>query len=97
MSERIDKLKDAVQVMHRCTATHLISAPIIETFGAEIVWQGVVEVFAITGHPKAKRCYAWSFLEKGQEQFVNVLEIPPVDSPQTAVRAAILAQSRGKM
>ena len=32
-------------------------------FGDKTVWEGVVESFAITGHPKAKRCYAWSFLD----------------------------------
>jgi hypothetical protein len=45
-------------------------------------------------HPKAKRCYAWSYQDKGETQYVNVLEIPPVVSPQTAVRAAIVADSK---
>jgi hypothetical protein len=61
----------------------------------KITWEGVVEVFDITGHPKAKRCYAWVHnalnfeTGKDEDQFVTVLEIPPVDSPQTAVRASI--------
>src|SRR5580658_8752950 len=55
----------------------------------QTVWEGVVESFALTGHPKAKRCYAWSYQDNGETQYVNVLEIPPVISPKTAVQAAI--------
>lgn len=94
MSERIDKLKDAVQVMHRCTASHVESVPVVEMFGTQTVWEGVVEVFQITGHPKAKRCYAWSYSDRGEIQFATALEIPPVISAQTAVRAVIASQGR---
>jgi hypothetical protein len=59
-------------------------------FDGKTVWEGVVESFALTSHPKAKRCYAWSYQDKGETQYVNVLEIPPVVSPQTAVQAAII-------
>jgi hypothetical protein len=31
------------------------------------------------------------------ERFVAVLEIPPVESPLTAVRAAIVADAKGKI
>jgi len=55
------------------------------------VWEGVVESFALTGHPKAKRCYAWSYQDNGETQYVNVLEIPPVVSAKTAVQAAIVS------
>jgi len=54
--------------------------------------QDVVESFAITGLPKAKRRYAWSFLEGSEPRYVTALGIPPVDSPQTAVRAAIASK-----
>jgi hypothetical protein len=62
-------------------------------FGQSVAWEGVVEVFNLTGHPKAKRCYAWSYQGNKEEQFVTVLEIPPVVSPQTAVRASIAART----
>jgi hypothetical protein len=51
----------------------------------------------IEGHPKAKRCYAWSFLENGQPQYTTVLEIPPVDSPESAVKVAIAAKGRRRI
>lgn len=94
MSERIEKLRDAVQVMHRCGAAHVQSVPVVEMFGPKVAWEGVVEVFDLTGHPKAQRCYAWSYPDGKETRFVTVLEIPPVESPQTAVRASIVAETR---
>ena len=44
------------------------------------------------GHAKAKRYYAWSYPDDKQPanlDVVTVLEIPPVVSPETAVKAAI--------
>jgi hypothetical protein len=63
-------------------------------FRGEVAWDGIVETFDIEGHSKAKRCYAWSFLENGEPQYTTVLEIPPVDSPQSAVKVAIAAKAR---
>lgn len=94
MSERIAKILDAIQVGHNCAATHLESIPVREMFRGAVAWEGVVEAFELTGHPMAKRCYAWSYQDRGESQFVTVLEIPPVNSAQTAVRAAIVAQTR---
>jgi hypothetical protein len=71
--------------------------PVHEVFRGKTVWRGEVEVFDLTGHPKATRCYAWSHPDGPQnrnEKFVAVLEIPPVDSLTKAVRAAIVSQSR---
>jgi hypothetical protein len=97
MSERIEQLRLAVETMHHCKARHEASTPILETFRNQKVWEGVVESFALTGHPKAKRCYAWSFQDNGESQYVTALEIPPVESPITAVRAAIAAEvKKGK-
>ncbi len=38
--------------------THIKSAPVTEMFQGKTVWDGVVEVFDLTGHPKANRVYA---------------------------------------
>ncbi len=94
MSDRIDKLRDAIETMHRCKAVHFASEMVVELFQGEVAWDGVVETFALTGHPKAKRCHAWSYENKGETQFVTVLELPPVDSPETAVKVAIAAEAR---
>ena len=50
---------------------------------------GQVEMFGLTTpYPKAKRCYAWSYVENGENQYVAVLEIP-----QTAVKVAIASKA----
>jgi len=94
MSKRIEALRTAIETMHKCKAAHERSAVIVERFAGKTVWEGVVESFALTGHPKAKRCYAWSYQDNGETQYMNVLEIPPVESPKTAVQAAIASGSQ---
>jgi hypothetical protein len=61
----------------------------MEQFRGQTVWDGVVEVFNLTGHPQAKRCYAWTFINDVVTHYVTVLELPPVTCACTAVRAAI--------
>jgi hypothetical protein len=96
VSPRIRKLRDAVQISQRCMAKHVESVPVREMFGDQVVWEGVVEVFDISEHQKAKRCYAWSYGEGKERQYVIALEVPPVVSPQTAVRASIMAKKKGE-
>src|SRR5712675_1299698 len=95
MSET-DKLREAVQSMHGGTATLAQSVPVRETFEGKPVWEGVVHVFDLAGHPTATRAYAWSSPIEGstKRRFFAVLHQPPVDSPQAAVRAAIVAEHR---
>jgi hypothetical protein len=87
----------AIQQLHQCGAMHRATVPVHEVFRGQTVWQGDVEVFDINGHPKAKRCYAWSHLDGANDErtrFVAVLEIPPVSSPETAVKIAVAAEIR---
>jgi hypothetical protein len=86
---QIERLKDNIELSHRCRAEHVRSAPLREMSGGKILWEGVVEVFELVGHAQAKCCYAWSYLLFGHREIVTVLQIPPIDSPQKAVRAAI--------
>ena len=68
-------------------------------FKGETVWKGNVEVCDLTGHPKAKRCYAWGHLDGPRDErtrFVAVLEIPPVVSAETAVRVQIVKDVKEK-
>jgi hypothetical protein len=61
-----------------------------EVYEGKTVWQGDVEVFALTGHPKANRCYGWTYGEP--EQFITILELPPVDSAAAAVKVGVAYQ-----
>ena len=93
----IDELRDAIRKLHGAKATHRESVPVKEVFNGETVWDGIVEVFHLEGHPKANTAYAWLH-DTGDPskptQHVAVLHVPPVVSPLTAVRAFIVQEFR---
>jgi hypothetical protein len=78
-----DQLKCTIESQHGCTAAFLQSVPVSETFESKTVWEGVVHVFDLTGHPKATRAYAWSSpIERSDKRrFFAVLHLPPITSP----------------
>jgi hypothetical protein len=87
-----------VQKLHGRTATLAQSVPVRETFEGKTVWEGVVHVFELAGHPTATRAYAWSSPMKGgtKRRFFAVLHTERINSPLEAVRAAIVAENRAK-
>jgi hypothetical protein len=92
------QLKEAVESQHGGKATLTQSVPVRETFAGNPVWEGVVHVFDLAGHPKATRAYAWSSPIEGinKRRFFAVLHFGGIRSPQDAVRAAIVAEQRAK-
>lgn len=94
----IEAIQDAIRRTHGCESRHIESVPVQETFRGQVVWSGVVEVFELTGHPKAKHCYAWGHRAgrgDNRSRYVIVLKMPPVDSPEAAVKASIASEFRG--
>src|SRR5215471_18654648 len=91
-----DQLREAVERMHRGTATFAQSVPVHETFEGKSVWEGGVHVFELADHPAATRAYAWSSPIEGstKRRYFAVLHQPPVDSPRAALRAAIVAEHK---
>ncbi len=87
-----EDLKRAVERLHHCRATFLEDVAVVEMFGEETVWGGVVSVFSLEGRPMVTKCYAWSSPIEGstKRRYYAVLHMPPVDSPEKAVRAAIV-------
>jgi hypothetical protein len=92
----VRQLKEAIETQHGGTATFVQAGLVKETFKGSTVWEGVVHVFDLEGHPKAARAYAWSSPIEGstKRRFFAVLHIPPIVSPLDAVRAAIVAERR---
>lgn len=88
----IEDLKKAIEKLHKCRASHVEDVVVIEKFGSDTVWEGTVSIFELKGHPKATKCYAWSSAIDGsiKRRYYAVLHIPPVDSPERAVRASII-------
>ena len=93
-----DQLKNAVESQHGGTATFVQSVPVRESFDGNQVWEGVVYVFDLAGHPAAKRAYAWSSPIEGSDKrrFFAVLQMGGIKSPVDAVRAAIVVEHRAK-
>jgi hypothetical protein len=97
MVDYIAELQAVILNLHGCHATHVETVPVTEEFQGETVWEGEVEVFETKDHPKAKRIYAWGHVSGDDDQgrrYVTVLELPPVTSPQTAVKAATIQEIR---
>jgi hypothetical protein len=92
-----DELRDVIRRLHGAEARHVESVPIKETYQGKTVWEGIVEVFELRGHPKAEKVYAWAHDTDDPakpKRHVTVLHIHPVTSPILAVRAAIIQEFR---
>ncbi len=97
MKPDIQELRDVIKRLHGVDSTHVESVPVKETFQGKTVWEGVVEVFHLHGHPKAEKAYAWSHETddpKKPKRHVTVLHLPPISSAIEAVRASIVKDFR---
>jgi hypothetical protein len=93
----ISDLQDVIRRLHGVESKHVQSVPVKETFQGKTVWEGIVEVFELVGHPKAPRVYAWSHDTddpKKPKRHVTVLHIAPILSAEAAVKAAIVQEFR---
>ena len=93
----LDELRDVIRRVHGAEATHVESVPVKETFQGRTLWEGIVEVFELTGHATAHRVYAWSHETDdpaNPRRHVTVLHLHPIKSAQDAVRAAIVQEFR---
>ena len=93
----IGELRKAVERLHGGGAHLARSVRISESFDGKSVWEGVVHIFELKGHPTASRAYAWSSPLEGstERQYFAVLNIPPITSPVEAVRATVIRKSPG--
>ena len=98
MEVSADQLKRAVEGQHGGKAVLVTSLPVKEVWDGKTVWEGVVHIFDLDGHPKATRAYAWSRPINGgdKRRYYAVLHLGSIRSPSDAVRAAIVAEQRGR-
>src|ERR1019366_8273067 len=90
MRNHINELRETIYRLHGAKAKHAKSVPVKEVFKGQTVWDGVVEVFDLTGHPKTDKVYAWGHdtdAPVNPKRRVTVLHLPPVGSPKTPGRA----------
>ncbi len=93
----IQELQDVIRRLHGVEATHVESVAVKETFKGQTIWEGIVEVFDLVGHPEAHRVYAWAHDTddpNNPRHHVTVLHLHPIKSAEDAVRAAIVQEFR---
>lgn len=96
-SAYITELQELIRRLHGVHATHVESVPVKEVFQGQTVWEGIVEVFELHGHPTAPKVYAWSHDADGQKKrHVTVLHVAPITSAIEAVRASIVQEFRSR-
>jgi hypothetical protein len=90
----ITDLQDVILKLHECESIYRHTVHVREVFQEKIAWDGLVRVFRLFNHPKAQYCYAWSYQDEKETKSVTILEIPPVDSPESAVKVAIASKAK---
>ena len=93
----IEELQEAIRRLYHAEPTHVETVPVTERFQGQTVWEGEVEVFDLTDSAEASRVYAWSYETDEVDEpkrTVTVLHVPPVTSPELAVRASIVRDYR---
>jgi len=80
VNERIELLQRAFKQAHNLNAEHVQSIPVVEAFKDQMVWDGVIEIFAVANHPVARVGYGWAYEENGEKRYATVLGVPPINS-----------------
>jgi hypothetical protein len=90
------ELKRAVEQLHGCEANYVSSERVRESWGDTLVWDGVVSVFGIIGHPVATMCYAWASQESetGPQTIYAVLRLPPIQRGRDAVLVSLALKQK---
>jgi len=85
-----EPLKGVIESQHGGTATFLQSLRVSQSKNKDADWDGIVHVFELKNHPKAKRAYAWSSAIHGssRSRLFAVLHMGRVTGPVEAVKAA---------
>lgn len=95
----IEELQEAIRNVYHVEAVYVETVPIKEVFQGEVIWDGAVEVFDLPDASEASRVYAWAHdtdLADRPRRTVTVLHIPPITSPEKAVRASIVSDYRAQ-
>ena len=86
---QIPRLRRLIKRRYQCNAEHVRSKIVVERAPDGSLWRGTVEVFDLSGHPEANRCYGWVEEANGECIWHTWLNVPPVGSAEAAVRAML--------
>ena len=86
-----NQLKRLIETQHGAKSTFAKSVRVHRS--AQSGWDGIVHVFDLNNHPKAKRAFAWSspISGSGTPRFFAVLQMDAITTPLQAVKAASAA------
>ena len=87
----ITLLEETIRATHGCEPLYERTEVVKDLSGERIPCSGFVRVFRLVDYPKARRCYAWNYREGKETKSVTVLELPPVESAESAVKTAIVS------
>jgi hypothetical protein len=92
-SHYIQHLQSVIRHLHGCESAHLGTEFVRELINGKIAWHQTVERFAVTGHPRAAHCYAWTnnYSNTQGQHYIAVLELPPIRNASDAVKYSMLA------
>jgi hypothetical protein len=96
-TDYIAELADAIRNLYHTEPVYVETVPVKEVFQGQTVWEGEVEVFDLPDLPDVDRIYAWTHETDNADEprrTVTVLHVPPVVSPELAVRASIIQHFR---
>ena len=88
-----NQLKRLIETQHGAQSTFVKSVRIHRAGEGPSSWDGIVHVFDLSNHPKAKRAFAWSSPISGghKPRFFAVLQMDAITTPIQAVKAASAA------
>jgi hypothetical protein len=89
----IDLLSQVIETQHGAKSVFHQSVRVAKWNGSASSWDGMVHVFNISGHPTARRAFAWSSPVAGSQglRYFAVLQGGRIKTPSDAARAAAAA------
>ena len=97
MSEDTEGLKAVIEGEYGGTATFIGVEPVTAMWQGRIAWQGVVQIYALTGTAQFKTVYAWLAHPDGsgnRRQMYTALRAGAVNTPWDAVNTAVAASQK---
>ena len=88
LPQQLNALQQAIRMRHGCASTYSQTRYGRASDGEVNSRDRIIYVFRLIDHPQAKCCYAWKQDGAAGTALVTVLEVPPVHSPETALRHA---------
>jgi hypothetical protein len=85
------KMAGIIAKKEGCVCRYVETVSVVEKFKGNTVWDGIVFVFNLI-RPPDETCYGW--VDPDAKELVTVLKRPPVESPETAVRAYIVSKTK---